>query len=141
MGRYVSWGCRIVPDLGVRALNVLVLIDLCHQAVRQPAALAVTAKGPLGDRPRVLGLPPPHNRLISSPRDTSLRNGGPKSRRSVMGMKRGTRMGAMEKSPRRRKIERNRRMKQDFQWAAKAGPVTTVQLERGPDGAWIRPTE
>lgn len=57
-----------------------------------------------------------------------------------MGRKRGTSMGAMEKSPRRRRIERNRRMKQDFQWAAKAGPVTTVQLERGPDGEWIRPT-
>lgn len=49
-------------------------------------------------------------------------------------------MGGMEKSPRRRKIERNRRMKQDYQWAAKAGPVTTVRLERGPDGEWIRPT-
>lgn len=56
-----------------------------------------------------------------------------------MGMKRGTSMGGMEKSPRRRKIERNRRLKQDFQWAAKAGPVTTTQLVLGPDGEWMRP--
>ncbi len=59
---------------------------------------------------------------------------------ALMGMKRGTSMGGMEKSPRRRKIERNRRKKQDFQWAAKAGPVTTVQMVRGPDGEWMRPT-
>lgn len=56
-------------------------------------------------------------------------------------MKRGTSMGgSMEKSPKWRRRQRNRRMKQDFQWAAKAGPVTTTQLERGPDGEWIRPT-
>jgi hypothetical protein len=57
-----------------------------------------------------------------------------------MGQKRGTSMAGMEKSPRRRKIERNRRMKQDYQWAAKAGPVTVTRLEKDQNGEWIRPT-